>query len=70
MESFETDTTRDKMESGADKDPVCDNDDITSVHSDQIHEVHNVPMEVLIRPFPSVLDEFKVQSLMATIKVS
>ncbi|KAM4571922.1 sulfiredoxin-1 [Fundulus diaphanus] len=39
-----------------------------SVHSDTIEEVHNVPMQVIIRPFPPELDEQKVQSLMDTIK--
>ncbi|KAH8294526.1 hypothetical protein KR044_005842, partial [Drosophila immigrans] len=40
----------------------------TSVHSAGISEVHDVPMEVIKRPIPSVLDEQKVQSLMDTIK--
>ncbi|XP_053173732.1 sulfiredoxin-1 [Scomber japonicus] len=44
--------------------------DIRSVHSDSIEEVHNVPMQVIVRPIPSVLDEQKVQSLMDTIKES
>lgn len=39
-----------------------------SIHSDCVEEVHNVPMDVIIRPFPSELDELKVQSLMRTIK--
>lgn len=43
----------------------CDN---RSVHSDTIEEVHNVPLQVIIRPFPPELDEQKVQSLMNTIK--
>lgn len=48
----------------------CDrNMDIKSVHSHQIDEVHNVPISVLIRPIPSILDEAKVVSLMETIKV-
>ncbi|XP_022043843.1 sulfiredoxin-1 [Acanthochromis polyacanthus] len=42
--------------------------DNRSIHSDTVEEVHNVPMQVIIRPFPSVLDEQKVQSLMETIK--
>ena len=40
-----------------------------SVHSAYIGEIHNVPIRVLIRPFPSVLDEEKVLSLMETIQV-
>ncbi|KAG5281711.1 hypothetical protein AALO_G00047940 [Alosa alosa] len=39
-----------------------------SIHSDNIEEVHSVPMNVIIRPIPSVLDENKVQSLMNTIQ--
>ncbi|EDV99903.1 GH12141 [Drosophila grimshawi] len=38
-----------------------------TIHSAGIAEVHNVPMSVIKRPIPSVLDEPKVQSLMATI---
>lgn len=41
-----------------------------SIHSDNVEEVHNIPMDVIIRPIPPVLDEEKVQSLMDTIKVS
>ncbi|XP_007553651.1 sulfiredoxin-1 [Poecilia formosa] len=47
---------------------VKNSGDNRSVHSDTIQEVHNVPMQVIIRPFPSELDEQKVQSLMDTIK--
>lgn len=43
--------------------------DNRSIHSDSIEEVHHVPMHVIIRPIPPVLDEQKVQSLMSTIKV-
>ncbi|XP_044068550.1 sulfiredoxin-1 [Siniperca chuatsi] len=39
-----------------------------SIHSDTVEEVHNVPMHVIIRPIPPVLDELKVQSLMNSIK--
>lgn len=46
------------------------NSDNRSIHSDSVEEVHNVPMNVIIRPIPSVLDELKVQSLMNTIKVT
>lgn len=38
-----------------------------SIHSDHIAEIHEVPFHVLIRPFQSVLDEDKVQSLMETL---
>lgn len=48
---------------------LCRESDNRSIHSDNIEEVHNVPMDVITRPIPSVLDELKVQSLMKTIKV-
>ncbi|XP_063065578.1 sulfiredoxin-1 [Engraulis encrasicolus] len=42
-----------------------------SIHSDNIAEVHSVPMRVIIRPIPPVpLDEEKVRSLMETIERS
>lgn len=58
-----------RMEKKLVEESTCDKEIITSVHSDQINEIHNVPIGVLIRPFPSILDESKVQSLMDTIKV-
>ncbi|XP_068139836.1 sulfiredoxin [Drosophila tropicalis] len=39
-----------------------------TVHSAGIAEIHNVPMSVIKRPIPSVLDEKKVLSLIETIK--
>lgn len=39
-----------------------------SIHSGNITQVHDVPFDALIRPFPSELDEEKVQSLMATLE--
>ncbi|XP_070696055.1 sulfiredoxin-1 [Pempheris klunzingeri] len=42
--------------------------DNRSIHSDGVAEVHNIPMEVITRPIPPVLDELKVQSLMNSIK--
>ncbi|XP_055021470.1 sulfiredoxin-1 isoform X1 [Boleophthalmus pectinirostris] len=41
---------------------------MSSIHSDSVSEVHQVPLNVLIRPFPPELDEQKVQGLMETIK--
>lgn len=41
-----------------------------SIHTKHIGAVHNVPMDVLIRPIPSELDAGKVQSLMQTLQVS
>lgn len=55
------------------KSTQCDTMDVKnnrSIHSDSLEEVHNVPMQVIIRPIPSELDELKVQSLMNTIKVT
>ncbi|KAM7346713.1 sulfiredoxin [Cochliomyia hominivorax] len=40
----------------------------SSVHSAGIDEIHMVPMSVIHRPIPPVLDEEKVKSLMETIK--
>ncbi|XP_069099413.1 sulfiredoxin-1 [Pleurodeles waltl] len=39
-----------------------------SIHTGSIRTVHNIPMNVLIRPIPPILDEPKVQSLMETIQ--
>ncbi|XP_001512509.1 sulfiredoxin-1 [Ornithorhynchus anatinus] len=39
-----------------------------SIHSGSIATVHNIPMSVLIRPLPSVLDPAKVKSLVKTIQ--
>ncbi|KAL6264387.1 hypothetical protein P5V15_004498 [Pogonomyrmex californicus] len=40
----------------------------SSIHSNSRAEVHEVPMNVIIRPFPAVVDEEKVQSLMSALK--
>lgn len=40
-----------------------------SIHSDNIPDVHLIPMDVIIRPIPPELDEQKVQSLMTSIQV-
>lgn len=42
----------------------------TSVHSAGINEIHQVPINVINRPIPPVLEEEKVKSLMKTIQVS
>ena len=60
MSAQHTRSTADDASSGANR----------SIHSDSIEEVHHVPMDVIIRPIPAVLDEQKVQSLMSTIKVT
>ncbi|XP_078410999.1 sulfiredoxin-1 [Cetorhinus maximus] len=44
------------------------NGGIQSIHSANILETHDVPMRIIIRPFPPVLDEDKVSSLMESIK--
>ncbi|KAM9178100.1 sulfiredoxin-1 isoform 1-T1 [Mergus octosetaceus] len=40
-----------------------------SIHTQHIAAVHNVPMRVLIRPIPSVLDPSKVRSLVETLQL-
>ncbi|GIX85704.1 putative sulfiredoxin [Caerostris extrusa] len=42
----------------------------TSIHAAHIQEIHDVPFQVLIRPFPSELEKEKVLSLMETLKNS
>jgi len=39
-----------------------------SIHAAHISEVHMVPLSVIVRPIPPVLDDVKVQSLMQTIR--
>ncbi|XP_038606498.1 sulfiredoxin-1 [Tachyglossus aculeatus] len=41
-----------------------------SIHSGSITAVHNIPLSVLIRPLPSVLDPAKVKSLVKTIQAA
>lgn len=43
--------------------------EVTSIHSHQIGGVHDVPMNVIIRPFPPEVNEEKVKSLMNTLQV-
>lgn len=43
------------------------NENSTSIHSDINAEIHNIPMSVLIRPIPPIVDEKKIQSLMDTL---
>ncbi|CAH0553450.1 unnamed protein product [Brassicogethes aeneus] len=40
---------------------------MTSIHAANIHEVHEMPMSEIIRPFMSSVDEDKVTSLMQTL---
>jgi sulfiredoxin len=42
----------------------------SSIHSASIKEVHDVPMEVIVRPFQPELIEAKVKSIMKTLQVS
>jgi hypothetical protein len=44
--------------------------DITSIHAGLIEEVHDIPMGVLIRPFPLEVNDEKVYSIMKTLQVS
>lgn len=41
-----------------------------SIHSAGVEEVHIMPIDAIIRPIPSVLDDDKVCSLAETLKVS
>ncbi|KAJ6223257.1 hypothetical protein RDWZM_001802 [Blomia tropicalis] len=45
-------------------------DKLTSIHTAQIDEIHDVPLIVIRRPIPPVLDEVKVKSLMETYKTN
>lgn len=40
---------------------------MTSIHSSNVQEVHDIPMRVLIRPFIPEINEEKVQSLMNSL---
>lgn len=42
----------------------------TSIHSDHVEDVYDVPMKAIIRPLPSEVNEQKVSSLMETLQVS
>lgn len=42
--------------------------DITSIHAGLIEEVHDIPMGVLIRPFPLEVNDDKVCSIMKTLQ--
>lgn len=44
--------------------------EITSIHAGLIEEVHDIPITVLIRPFPLEVNEDKVQSIMKTLQVN
>ncbi|XP_069697793.1 sulfiredoxin-1 isoform X2 [Periplaneta americana] len=43
-------------------------DDMTSIHAGLIEEVHDIPMSVLIRPFPLDVNEDKVKSIMKSLQ--
>lgn len=43
------------------------NNNHTSIHSDANAEVYDIPMNVLIRPIPPIVDEKKVESLANTL---
>ncbi|XP_056638833.1 sulfiredoxin-1 [Diorhabda sublineata] len=40
---------------------------MTSIHAANIHEIHDMPISAILRPFIPELDESKVQSLMMTL---
>lgn len=41
---------------------------MTSIHSNNIEEIYDIPIKVLIRPFPPEVNETKVKSLMETLE--
>lgn len=41
--------------------------DSTSIHTSKDAEIHDVPMSVLLRPFPPEVNDEKVKSLMETL---
>lgn len=41
----------------------------TSIHSDSISEIYDVPMKEIQRPLQSQVDEEKVKSIMQTLQV-
>ena len=41
---------------------------VSSIHSSPLAEVHDVPMNIIIRPFPADVNEEKVESLMNALK--
>lgn len=41
---------------------------MTSIHSNNIEEIYDIPMKVLIRPFPPEVNEAKIKSLMETLE--
>ncbi|CAK9810534.1 Srxn1 [Anthophora plagiata] len=43
------------------------NKNSTSIHSDTNAKIYDIPMNVLIRPIPPIVDEIKVQSLIDTL---
>ena len=43
--------------------------DNQSIHSSLLSDIYDIPIDVIIRPIPSELDESKVESLMQTIEV-
>lgn len=43
---------------------------MTSIHSNTIQDIYDMPIEVIKRPLQSQVDDEKVQSLMKTLKVS
>lgn len=42
----------------------------TSIHSDSIEQIHEMPINEIIRPIPPQVNEDKVKSLMDAISVS
>ncbi|CAH0384548.1 unnamed protein product [Bemisia tabaci] len=53
---------------GDQRHPANETGDVVSIHSDQIDEIHEIPMSVITRPFVSELNEEKVTSLMQALQ--
>jgi uncharacterized ParB-like nuclease family protein len=45
------------------------NSDELTIHSASIAEIYDIPIDQIIRPLPSILDQCKVDSLVNTLKV-
>lgn len=58
---------KDSLSNDKEKRPV--EQQVSSIHAAHVTDVYQVPINVIIRPIPSVLDETKVESLMETIQV-
>jgi hypothetical protein len=49
--------------------PSVKSDDLT-IHSACIDNIYDIPIDQIVRPLPSVLDQSKVESLINTLQVN